>query len=397
MLQPVWIAVAEPSVQAALAAELQQLGGLSPELLPADPQHLQQALAVRQGGLLLADLSLLPAILPVLQPGRFQLVGLTTLRCDPRAEKLAQWGAPTLHISQVAAFLAQRGFSSPPVNPHPGFAPSPVPALPTGPAAPPMPYPQADGGAQVVAVHSPKGGAGTSTVAAHLAARWASQGLRVLLVDFSPYGAAAILCKARQQGTGLEALASALEMAPHCLAEGFDPSPYLAALPVPAGCLDLLAGARPRLMDRFDPHHVSLLLHSCTQLPYDLVVVDTGSQPTPRTLAVLEAAHRLVLVATPDYTACWNLIQLQELLAALRLPAERLLVLNRFGGTGMSPSELQERMQLPVASILPEHPPIQELGNQGRPWELRSGDPFGEAVAHLAAMLLPDGVVNPVG
>lgn len=389
--------MAEPSAQSALAAELQQLGGFNPEPLPCDPEQLQHALTVCQGGLLLADLSLLPVILPVLQPGRFQLIGLTTLRHDPRAEKLAQWGAPTLHISQVAGFLAQRRFTSSPVHAHPGFAGSPVPPLPAGPAAPPMASLPMGGGAPITVVHSPKGGAGTSTVAAHLAAQWARQGMRVLLADVSTYGAAAILCKTRQQGTGLEALAAALDMAPHCLAEGFDPTPYLAAVPVPAGCLDLLAGARPRLMDRFAPAHISLLLRSCAQLPYDLVVVDTGAQPTPRTLAALEAAHRLVLVATPDYTACWNLIQLQELLEALRLPAERFLMLNRFNGTGMSPAELQDRLHLPVASILPEHPPIQELGNQGRPWELRTGDPFGEAMAHLAAMLQPDGVVSPVG
>jgi len=365
--------------------------------LPADPQLLQHSLTLRQAGLLLVDLSLLPAILPVLQPGRFQLIGLTTLRRDPRAEKLAQWGAPTLHISQVAGFLAQRAAASPPATPYPCFDGTHAPALAAGHSVQPMAYLPMDGGAQVVVVHSPKGGAGTSTVAAHLAAQWARQGLRVLLADFSAYGAAAILCKTRQQGTGLEAIAALLDMAPHGLVEGFDPSPYLTALPVPSGCLALLAGARPRLMDRFDAQHVSLLVRSCAQLPYDLVVADTASQPTPRTLAALEAAHRLVLVATPDYTACWNLIQLQELLEALRIQVEPLLVLNRFSGAGLSPGELQDRLRLPVASILPEHPSVQELGNHGRPWEVRAGDPFGEAVAHLAAMLLPDGTVSPVG
>lgn len=398
----------DAAAQSALAAELLQATGIRPEILPGEPNLLRSTLLNRQGGLLLLDLSLFPALLPILKPGRFQLIGITTLRHDPRAEKLAQWGAPTLHISQVPGHLAKTfgesvGRGSTPQTEKQPPVPGAVPG-PPGPGAvvpnavlPGAAVPAEAGGPQVVVVHSPKGGAGTSTIAVHLAAQWARLGLRVLLVDFSAYGAAAILCKTRQQGAGLESIAASLEMMPNCLTEGFDPSPYLVPLSTGPGCLDLLPGARPHLMDHFSPNHVSLLLYHCAQLPYDMIVVDTSAEPTLRTLAALETAHQLVLVATQDYTACWNLIHLLELLQTLRLESNRLLVLNRYTGVGMDPTEMQERLQLPLVAVLPEDPHLQELGTQGRPWDLQPGEPFWEAAAHLAAVLQPGMVVSPVG
>ncbi|HEY8345966.1 MAG TPA: AAA family ATPase [Symbiobacteriaceae bacterium] len=372
--------MSDAAARSALAAEIHQALGIRPELAPCEPERLHQHLRGQEKGLLLLDLSLVPAVLPVLQSGRLQVIVVTTLRHDPRAVKLAHWGAPVLHLSQVPGFLAQLRNGRANLTSFQSLQPSPTPA-------PPLLSPASSHDAVVTVLHSPKGGVGTSTLAAHLASCWARQGLRVLLVDLSAYGASAILCKARQQGTGLEALASTLEMAPDCLTEDFDLFPYLVPLPVSPGRLDLLTGARPRLMDRFTPQHVLLLLSACRRLPYDALVVDTASEPTVRTLAALESAHRLILVATSDYTTCWNLIHLQELLDTLRLKAERLLVFNRFTGSGIRPDELQQRLGLPLAAVFPEHPLLQELGNQGRPWELEPGDPFADAVAQWAAAL----------
>lgn len=400
--------MSDPAAQSLLAAELSQALGISLELLPCEPEPLRQSLCNRGPGFLLLDLSLVPAVLPVLSRGSIKVIGVTTLRQDPRAAKLAQWGAPTLHLSQVPGYLAQSLQAIPGPGPAAGAAPSPaafiqsVPgpalAMPAVPAAAPsvLPGPES-AGAPVIVVHSPKGGAGTSTVAAHLATCWARQGMQVLLIDLSAYGAAAVLCKARQQGMGLEALASTVEMAPDCLAPGFDLAPYLTPLPVTPGRLDLLAGARPHLLDRFTPQQVMALLSLCTQLPYDAVVVDSASEPTVRTLAALETADWLILVATADYTACWNLVNLQDLLQTLRVKAERLLVLNRFTGGGLSPDELQQRLGIPLVAVLPEHPLLRDIGNRGRPWDLQPHDPFTDAVAQLATALRTSPAVSLYG
>lgn len=406
------IALSDGAARAALAEEVQRLAAVNAEFLPGDVEHLRNALGSRTGGLLLLDLSLVPAVLPVLTPGRFQVIGLTSLRQDPRSEKLAQWGAPTLHLAQAAAFLARSAAMDPATaqetmaNVTPSQSAMAQSAMaqaawtPSGwtqAAPPPQVPPGSPGQHRVTAVHSPKGGAGTSTVAAHLASQWARQGLRVLLADLSAYGAASILCKSRQQGAGLEALSAALEISPDLLTEDFDPSPYLVPLFTASGRLDLLPGARPRLMDRLPPAQLSLLIGRLAQLPYDRIVLDTAAEPTPRTLSALESAHQLLLVATQEYTACWNLIHLQELLGTLRPRAERLLILNRHSGAGISPGELQERLGLPMAAILPTDPLLPEAGNQGKPWDLGAGSSFADAIGQLAAALHPAAAVGAYG
>lgn len=380
------IAHRDPAAAAALAAAVANLTGMPPDLVTGDPGALGAALAGPGPCRVLLDVDLVPAVAMPLRESRHRVLAVTRLAADPRAAKLAQWGIVLVLQADLPAALPDWLLP----GPYRPAEPAAVPPAPAGgPADAGAAVPVDPGGSRIVAVHSPKGGAGTSTVAAHLAVAWACQGRHVVLVDLAPYGATPVLCKAQQRGSGVEALVAGLEQGRVNPAQpDLDLGPYLTPLLAQPGRLDLLAGGRPRVVDRLTPEHVRALLDHLAGAGYDRVVVDTSAEPTARNLAALLAAAQVVLVATPDYTCCWNLLQLQEVLELLQPAASQVVVLNRDGpDAGMPAADLAARLKLPVVAALPEDVSVQRLGNRGVPWDLPGDSPFLAAVQELAGVL----------
>ncbi|HEY3365649.1 MAG TPA: AAA family ATPase [Symbiobacteriaceae bacterium] len=363
-----------PTVLNALAFELRALG-VPPEILSGEPHSLRAALLAMSGGVAVLDIDLVPAATAVLRQVKGRLVVVTALPQDPRAAKLTQLGLEVVPAAQVAQHLAQAlGLQA---------------ALPRAQDEAARP----EGRAPIIVLHSPKGGAGTSTVAAHLASYWANQGQQVALVDLAPYGAQAVIFKVQQRSMGMEALIAALETTPAGMTDGsLDLARYRASMAVKFGRLDLLGGARPRIMDRLKADQVGQLLERLAESSYDRVIVDTSTEPAPRNLAALAAADQILLVGDPDFVCGWNMVHLQELLGILQPTGQTLLVFNRVGSAlGLTADALAGRLQLPLAGILPEDPQVTQLGNQGAPWELPPRSAFAGAIVQLAAALVGEG------
>lgn len=359
---------------AAVAAELQAELQIPVTVLPTELEALRGALRAQPSGWLIIDIDLLPAVMAVVRQAAFHVVVVSPSEADPRVKKLSDLGATVVMPDQVVAHMSQcsaQANVAAPVSDNPLSVPA---------------------GARTVVLHSPKGGAGVSTIAAHLAAGWASQGERVVLVDLASYGAQAMLCKVQASRSGFESLLTALEPDPEQLAKpDFDLEPHLSVVIDKPGRLALLCGAGPRLMDRVTPTYVSQLLERLGQMPFDRIIVDTPAEPIPRSLAALSAADHTVLIAVPDFTCGWSLKQFQGVLDVLRPRGAVGLVVNRVvAGEGIPPGELAARIQMPLLAECPEDPAVLHLNNHGVPWQAGGAAMFGDAVWQLATALSAD-------
>lgn len=255
-----------------------------------------------------------------------------------------------------------------------------------GPSAPPVPLPA---GPRVITVYSPAGGSGKTLLATHLAAGLARQGRRTVLADLAQFGAVAPAFRQGGQGKGLSNLASILDQDPR-LAQSPRFGEYVrqAVLTVRTGgaALDLLPAPHPARADQIRAEQIEAVLRNLQALHYERIVVDTGSDLSPRTAAALTASTLVLAPVPPDFTAAFHCLQLREMLQALAVPRHRVaVVVNRWRtDVAFSLDEFRELVRLPILAVLPDAPRLaQRLGNQGRLVSGRWG--LGGALARLLA------------
>lgn len=147
--------------------------------------------------------------------------------------------------------------------------------------------------ATVIAVYSPKGGAGRTTIAVNLAAQLAKRyPSEVLLFDLSlPYNHAAFIA-------GLVPT-SCLALAGQQPPAGFEEAVLGAIVHHPGGMMVLPGVLRPEQADLITPQLISNAM-SHLQSAFRYIVVDLGVAMTENVLTILENAHRIVLLATPE-------------------------------------------------------------------------------------------------
>jgi len=174
-----------------------------------------------------------------------------------------------------------------------------------------------DTGAQVLASYSIKGGVGKTTLAVNLAAEAARTGVRVLLWDLDPQGAAtfALRTKAKVSG-GAKALVSADgELAPHI--RGTD----IAGVDVVPADFSL------RLLDvhlderRHPRRRLAALLEPIAAL-YDLVLLDCPAGISLASESIIAAADALVVPTIPSALSARTLEQLAGFLEGLDAPPD---------------------------------------------------------------------------
>jgi len=164
----------------------------------------------------------------------------------------------------------------------------------------------------VIAAH--KGGSGKTTVAVNLAGALAQLGMRVLLVDTDPQGAAsAALGVDPRKPTLYEVISGTAKR--HEAIVGTS-TPGLAILP---SDLDL-AGAEVELprQERWQ-QRLSDVLTSLDEL-CDIAVIDTPPGLGVLSYIALQAATELIVVCPPEYMAFRSLPHLQEMAARVNVP-----------------------------------------------------------------------------
>lgn len=174
--------------------------------------------------------------------------------------------------------------------------------------------------ATVVAVYSPKGGAGRTTIAVNLAATLARRfSGDVLLFDLSlPYNHAALIA-------GLVPT-SCLALAGQQPPAGFEEAVLGAIVHHPGGMMLLPAVLRPEQADLITPQLITQAMGHL-QSAFRYIVVDLGVAMTENVLTVLENAHRIVLLATPELSTLKDVKDLLRLFEnVLQIAPSRVII-----------------------------------------------------------------------
>ncbi len=245
---------------------------------------------------------------------------------------------------------------------------------------------------KVLAVFSPKGGVGRTTIALNLSLAIVQlSDRRVVLVDGSlTFGDVAVMLN-------LPPTRTISDLIPY--ANRLDEDLVNTILAThPSGLRVLLAPPKPELADLVTPEHMSLILARLREL-FDYVVVDTMTTLNDITLAILDAADKVLVVTTPEIPAIKNVRTFLDTTAALGYPPDKIeLILNRADASpGIDVSEIEATLgRRFTARINSGGLRVVEAANRGTPVVL--ADPGGEVaqgIYNLVKALVPEATRTP--
>ncbi len=245
---------------------------------------------------------------------------------------------------------------------------------------------------KVLAVYSPKGGVGRTTIAVNLALALVQlSDRRVVLVDGNlTFGDVGVMLNLPPTRTISDLIPYTNQLDEELI------NTILATHS--SGLRVLLAPPKPELADLVSPEHMSLILARLREL-FDYVVVDTMTTLNDVTLAILDAADKVLVVTTPEIPAIKNVRSFLDTAAALGYPAEKLeLILNRADASpGINIAEIEATLgRRFIARINSGGLSVVEAANRGTPVVL--SDPGGEAaqgIYSLVKALVPEATRNP--
>jgi pilus assembly protein CpaE len=235
---------------------------------------------------------------------------------------------------------------------------------------------------QIIAVFSNKGGVGKSTIAVNLAVGLRRlYGDRVLLIDADLYyGDMEPLLDAHGSHT----------VADLCIRQSREPDSLMGLTTAHSSGISLLA--RPAEMSRIETLDMTHLVHALPTYAslFDHVVVNMSTALDEFNLSILEAAHRIVVVTTPETPSAVNTARFMEVAAKLKLASKTSVVLNR-ADRGTSTDTIEQHLSLQFAARLPSAGRlVVQAGNAGQ--SLFVSDPhlrqdFTRALASLVELV----------
>lgn len=204
-------------------------------------------------------------------------------------------------------------------------------------------------GGSVVAFFGAKGGVGTTTLAVHLASYLVQHSKKkVLLIDNHPqFGHACVYLGLDGSKFLFQELVRNVNRLDSDLLTGF-------VAKHPSG-LDILSspdvGQRARPMDAEDVANTLDFLRS----EYDFVIVDCSAELHDVNLAVVTAASRVYMVATPEISAVRDLCRyIDDLQQIDRTTNKVKVVINRFSSQfAVSLEDIEKAIRLPVDFCIP--------------------------------------------
>jgi pilus assembly protein CpaE len=237
---------------------------------------------------------------------------------------------------------------------------------------------------KVFAVFSPKGGIGRSTIAANLAVALKMEtGKKVTLVDASlQFGDLGVMLN-------LEPRKSIADLAGS--SGDFDAEQLNGVLQNHmSGIRVLLAPPRPEMADLVTSDVLKKVLHRLRQ-DNDYIVVDTWSYFHDQSLAVLDTADRILLLADSELTTIKSVRLFLEVAEALGYSADKIvLVLNNVEGrAGISAQDIQRSVNHTVAAtVVSDSQAVLSAVNRGVPFVLGYKDSQISHNVHDLAILL---------
>ncbi len=241
----------------------------------------------------------------------------------------------------------------------------------------------------VLVFYSPRGGAGTTSIAVNVAARLAQlSGEKVALLDGDlQFGNCHIMMECQPPATFAE------------VAKGEDrplTETEMAGLveELPNGIALVRTPAKTEEADLVKPAHLLGMIEYLHE-KYGRVVVDTSCALNERTLALLDAASTVFLVAEPEIVSLTRLLDSLRLLKLAGISEESLqVVLNKVGQGGFSPEIVQTRLEQKIYAALEwDREGSQEALFQGVPLVVQNREsPLAIGMSNLARKYL-----NPFG
>lgn len=216
----------------------------------------------------------------------------------------------------------------------------------------------------LIAVYSPKGGAGCTTAAINLAVALARRGRRTILVDGSlQFGDVSVMLN-------MKAVTSIADLSDR--GNELDQDLISSISQIHRSNLNvLLAPPRPEMADIVTEENIKQLLASLKE-SFDFIIVDTTSYLSEKTLAVLDMADRIVLIAQQNLSSLKNVSRFFDLAESLEYETQKVwLVVNRAKskqGKGISVHDVGKALKRPIYGTIPDDEiTVNDASNRGIP------------------------------
>jgi len=193
-------------------------------------------------------------------------------------------------------------------------------------------------GGNIISVYSPTGGSGVTTIATNLAVSLMREGTRVLLIDGDlQFGDVGVFLNL-QANTNILDLSESVGDLDEQLIDSVTVSHG-------SGLRVLLAPRTPDEAERVTAQDFTDVVKEMTKY-YDYVIVDMSKRLDDISLNILDAAERIVLVATPTLPSIKNVRVMLDLFNALEYPEEKVMfVMNRVS------TDTKSRAFIPIEAI----------------------------------------------
>ena len=237
----------------------------------------------------------------------------------------------------------------------------------------------------ILAVFSPKGGAGCTTLAINLAVALSRRENRTLLIDGSlQFGDVEVMLQ-------MKAMTSIADVSdPN---QELDPDLISSVVQMhKSGVHVLLAPPKPEMADMVNEEGVKKLLDTL-RLTYDYIIVDTSSYLSEVSLAILDSADRIILVAQQSLPSLKSIKRFFDLCEILDYsPAKAWLVVNKATKQRISIKNIGEALKKPVVAVIPEDPIAHTKADQGVPIVLGQDakKPISQAIYKMAEHVIQE-------
>ncbi len=233
-------------------------------------------------------------------------------------------------------------------------------------------------GSPVIVIYSPKGGIGTSTIAVNLAvALQQAYGDTVLMDADLQFGDVPVHLNTKAARTISDLVHDGqldIELVPEIV------------LAHNSGLKLLLGPTQPELADSITSEMVGEIINSLRK-HFKMVVVDTSSQLSDKTLVILDNADYILVVTTPELPAIKSAKLFLELSEQLELPSDRLgVVMNRSTlPGGIPPEKIEKALKLQHVYHIPYDPKMHLAINRGTAISQQDASaPSAQAITYLA-------------